>query len=30
VFRGLMRWGFSMIAIAPLLTWLIFLAPNWS
>ncbi|MFI9560420.1 SLC13 family permease [Nonomuraea endophytica] len=30
VFRGLMRWGFSMIVIAPLLTWLIFLAPNWS
>ncbi|MFD9949892.1 SLC13 family permease [Nonomuraea sp. NPDC059023] len=30
VFRGLMRWGFSMIAIAPLLTWLIFLAPSWS
>ncbi|MFI6504919.1 SLC13 family permease, partial [Nonomuraea typhae] len=30
VFRGLMRWGFSMIAIAPIVTWLIFLAPNWS
>ncbi|MFI6297133.1 SLC13 family permease [Nonomuraea sp. NPDC050790] len=30
VFRGLMRWGFSMIVVAPLLTWLIFIAPNWS
>ena len=29
VFRGLMRWGFSMIVIAPVLTWLIFVVPDW-
>nr|WP_042195194.1 SLC13 family permease [Kibdelosporangium sp. MJ126-NF4]CEL21778.1 Dicarboxylate-carrier protein [Kibdelosporangium sp. MJ126-NF4]CTQ92558.1 Dicarboxylate-carrier protein [Kibdelosporangium sp. MJ126-NF4] len=29
VFSGLMRWGFSMVALAPVATWLIFLAPGW-
>lgn len=30
VFRGLMIWGFSMCAIAPLTTWLLFILPGWS
>ncbi|MER5674147.1 SLC13 family permease [Pseudonocardia alni] len=29
VFRGLMIWGFSMCAVAPLLSWLIFVVPGW-
>jgi Na+/H+ antiporter NhaD/arsenite permease-like protein len=29
VFRELMVWGFSMVAIAPLVTWLIFVVPPW-
>ncbi|MBN6039486.1 SLC13 family permease [Amycolatopsis sp. 195334CR] len=29
VFGKLMRWGFSMILVAPVLTWLIFVAPGW-
>lgn len=29
VFGRLMRWGFSMILVAPALTWLIFVAPGW-
>ena len=29
VFRQLMVWGFSMVAIAPLVTWLIFVVPGW-
>ncbi|MBW0106234.1 SLC13 family permease [Pseudonocardia sp. KRD291] len=29
VFRGLMRWGFSMVVLAPVLTWVIFVVPGW-
>lgn len=29
VFRGLMAWGLSMIIVAPVLSWLIFVAPGW-
>lgn len=29
VFRGLMRWGLSMIIVAPLLSWVIFVVPGW-
>jgi di/tricarboxylate transporter len=29
VFRRLMTWGFSMVAIAPPLTWLLFVVPGW-
>ena len=29
VFRRLMQWGFSMVAIAPLVTWLVFVVPGW-
>ena len=29
VFRGLNIWGFSMVAIAPITTWLIFILPGW-
>ncbi len=29
VFRRLMQWGFSMVAIVPPVTWLIFVAPGW-
>jgi di/tricarboxylate transporter len=29
VFRGLMVWGFSMCAVAPIATWLIFVVPGW-
>ncbi|OLZ49843.1 hypothetical protein [Amycolatopsis keratiniphila] len=28
VFRGLMIWGFSMCAIAPIATWLLFILPG--
>ncbi|MBO0898017.1 SLC13 family permease [Arthrobacter sunyaminii] len=30
VFRQLMVWGFSMVLIAPVATWLIFIVPGWS
>lgn len=29
VYRTLLRWGLSMILVAPLLTWLIFVVPGW-
>jgi di/tricarboxylate transporter len=29
VFRGLMRWGLSMIVVAPVLAWTIFVLPGW-
>jgi hypothetical protein len=29
VYRRLMLWGFSMVAIAPVVTWLIFVVPGW-
>jgi di/tricarboxylate transporter len=29
VFRGLMAWGLSMIIVAPVLSWAIFIAPGW-
>ncbi len=29
VFRRLMQWGFSMVAIAPAVTWLVFVVPGW-
>lgn len=29
VFRGLMTWGLSMIIVAPVLSWAIFVAPGW-
>ncbi|MET0132104.1 MAG: SLC13 family permease [Kibdelosporangium sp.] len=29
VFRRLMQWGFSMIIVAPVLTWLILVVPGW-
>jgi di/tricarboxylate transporter len=29
VFRQLMVWGFSMVAIAPVATWAVFVAPAW-
>ena len=29
VFRGLMVWGLSMIVVAPVLAWTIFVAPGW-
>jgi len=29
VFRGLMAWGLSMIVVAPLLAWTIFVLPGW-
>lgn len=29
VFRRLMIWGFSMVALAPPLTWLLFVVPGW-
>ncbi|WP_314173412.1 SLC13 family permease [Streptomyces winkii] len=29
VFRRLMVWGFSMVAIAPPVTWLLFVVPGW-
>lgn len=30
VFRQLSIWGFSMVAVAPIATWLIFILPGWS
>ena len=29
VFRTLMIWGFSMVVVAPIATWLIFVVPGW-
>lgn len=29
VYRGLMRWGLSMVVIAPVTTWLILVLPGW-
>jgi hypothetical protein len=29
VFRRLMQWGMSMVLVAPLLAWLIFVVPGW-
>jgi di/tricarboxylate transporter len=29
VYKGLMRWGFSMVVLVPILTWLIFVVPGW-
>ncbi|WP_020666969.1 SLC13 family permease [Amycolatopsis nigrescens] len=29
VFRGLMLWGMTMIVVAPLTTWLLFVLPGW-
>jgi di/tricarboxylate transporter len=29
VFRRLIQWGFSMVAIAPLVAWAVFVAPGW-
>jgi di/tricarboxylate transporter len=29
VYKRLMRWGFSMVAIAPLVTWLLLVVPGW-
>ncbi|GAB3451058.1 SLC13 family permease [Actinophytocola sediminis] len=29
VFRGLMIWGLSMIVVAPVLSWMIFVLPGW-
>jgi di/tricarboxylate transporter len=29
VFKELMAWGFSMVVIAPLVTWLVFVVPRW-
>ena len=30
VFRQLMVWGFSMVLVAPIATWLIFIVPGWN
>jgi hypothetical protein len=29
VYRRLMQWGFSMVLIAPLVTWLVLVLPGW-
>ena len=29
VFKQLMRWGFSMVLIAPIITWILFVLPGW-
>jgi len=29
VYRRLMRWGFSMVLVAPLITWLLLVVPGW-
>ncbi|GII24039.1 SLC13 family permease [Planosporangium mesophilum] len=29
VYKGLMRWGFSMVVLVPIATWLIFVVPGW-
>jgi hypothetical protein len=29
VFRRLIQWGFAMVALAPLVAWLVLVAPGW-
>ncbi|GAB3256432.1 SLC13 family permease [Kineosporia babensis] len=29
VYKRLIQWGFSMVAIAPIVTWLVFVVPGW-
>ena len=29
VYRRLLQWGFSMVALAPLVTWLVLVVPGW-
>ena len=29
VYRGLMMWGFGLVAVTPLITWAIFVLPGW-
>jgi hypothetical protein len=29
VFRRLVQWGFSMVAVAPLVTWAVLVVPGW-
>jgi di/tricarboxylate transporter len=29
VYKGLMRWGFSMVLVAPIATWLVLVVPGW-
>ncbi len=29
VYRGLMAWGFSLVALTPLVTWAVFVLPGW-
>jgi di/tricarboxylate transporter len=29
VYKGLIRWGFSMVVIAPIATWLVLVVPGW-
>jgi len=29
VYRGLMMWGFGLVALTPLITWAIFVLPGW-
>lgn len=29
VYKGLMRWGFSMVVLIPIITWLMFVVPGW-
>ncbi|GAA5157759.1 SLC13 family permease [Pseudonocardia eucalypti] len=29
VYRRLMAWGFSMVAVGPVITWLVFVVPGW-
>lgn len=29
VYRGLLRWGFSLVAVTPIATWAIFVLPGW-
>jgi hypothetical protein len=29
VYRRLLQWGMSMIVVAPLLTWTVFVLPGW-
>ena len=29
VFRTLMIWGFSMVAVIPLITWVVLVVPGW-
>jgi di/tricarboxylate transporter len=29
VYKGLMKWGFSMVALAPIATWVILVVPGW-